>query len=790
MLRYTLRNTEIHPFPRPEGMPEALHALLVGRGVSSAAEAEAFLNPGRGNLLDPFLLSGMEAAARRVRAAMDAGEVICVYGDYDVDGVCASTILSGWLKSAGADARVYLPSRHSEGYGLNEEAIRGIAGWAKLMVTVDCGVTSVELVALAQDLGLDVVVTDHHRPPEGELPACPVVNPLLGGYPFPFLCGAGVAWKLVWALGGEAAAMPWVDVAALATVADVVPLTGENRAIVKLGLDAINNAPRRPGLEALIETAGVSGRRITSTDIAFMLAPRLNAGGRLGSANRSLALISEADPAKAREQAAELESENTRRKSVEQEILKGAEAQLEGFDFPSHRALVLAGKDWNPGVIGLAASRLVEKYNYPVVMLSGGGEFMTGSCRSIEGVDIHAALTGCAETLVKFGGHRQAAGLTLRSERLEDFRRALDAWLRANVDPMAYVPVRQYDAQMDFGHVTPGLIAALDGLQPTGFGNPAPLFRASASVIEARAVGAEGAHLKLTLAQDGHRLGGIAFREGARAGELGGGVDALFAVKLNTYMGRTEPQLELKALADADVFERLRTKLADEPRMVCDFLTQIFYNKKIPCANRDIRETDAGALRHWLSECPQGTLLLAGDIACAGRLMRLAGACPPDLYLGALPRDPRAFNAVCVLPAGNDLPKGYDRLVLAGLPEEWLPPDTAGAEVLRLAEPPGWLRQLPELDDMRAVYRALMRVLRRPAWCRTLWQLCRMAAEEAGLGEVCVAASILAMADMGVFHLTLDEGSITLSRGESPKVNPEDGAAWRTLRRWRETQLH
>ena len=224
--------------------------------------------------------------------------------------------------------------------------------------------------------------------------------------------------------------------------------------------------------------------------------------------------------------------------------------------------------------------------------------------------------------------------------------------------------------------------------------------------------------------------------------------------------------------------------------MVCDFLTQIFYNKKIPCANRDTRETDAGALRHWLSECPQGTLLLAGDIACAGRLMRLAGACPPDLYLGALPRDPRAFNAVCVLPVGNDLPKGYDRLVLAGLPEEWLPPDAAGAEVLRLAEPPGWLRQLPELDDMRAVYRALMRVLRRPAWCRTLWQLCRMAAEEAGLGEVCVAASILAMADMGVFHLTLDEGSITLSRGESPKVNPEDGAAWRTLRRWRETQLH
>jgi len=786
MLRYEARCSE-PAFPCPEGMSPALHRLLAGRGVDSIEAMAAFLNPGVDSLHDPMLLSDMPVVTARIRRAMDAGEVICVYGDYDVDGVCASAILSGWLKSQGADARVYLPSRHSEGYGLNENAIREIAGWAKLLVTVDCGVTSVELVALAKSLGLDVIVTDHHRPLEGALPDCPVVNPLLAGYPFPSLCGAGVAWKVVWALGGEAAAMPWVDVAALATVADVVPLTGENRAIVRLGLEAINEAPRT-GIAALIEAAGMEGKRITSTAIAFQLAPRLNAGGRLGSAMRSLALVVETDPAKAQAEAAALEAENTHRKSVETLILSEAEAQPKDFNFAAHRALILAGDGWNPGVIGLAASRLVEKYNYPVVLLAGGSDELTGSCRSIEGVDIHAALMGCAETLVRFGGHRQAAGLTLRAERLEDFRAAMDAWLWENVDPAAYIPVKQYDTDLDFDEITPLFITSLEALQPTGFGNPAPLFRARASVVDARAVGAEGAHLKLTLAQGGRRLGGIAFREGARVGALADDVDALFVPKLNTWMGRTEPQLEVRSLSDGDATGRLSSKVTDESRIQCDFLTEIIYNEKIPLVLTALPQLDESTLEGWMAERPQGTLIVTSELNCAGRLLSLAGDCPPDVVVGGLPEDPRAFNAVCVCPPVGACPTGYDRVVLAGVPGRWLTEDVV-KRAFRLPEAPAWTALLPDLTAMREVYLALMRVGRRPAWCPSLWQLVHMTAEEAGTADVTALASILAMADMGLFRIEQSPQAFSITRSDRARASPEQSAVWQLIQQWRAGSL-
>lgn len=782
MLRYTLRDTPSEGFPCPEGMPPALHRLLVGRGVASAEEAAAFLSPGVDSLNDPMALSDMDRACARIRAAMAKGEVICVYGDYDVDGVCASAILSGWLRSKGADVRVYLPSRHSEGYGLNEAAVRQVAEWARLLITVDCGVTSVALVALAKELGLDAIVTDHHRP-EAALPDCPVVNPLLGGYPFEFLCGAGVAWKLVWALGGEADAMAYVDIAALATVADVVPLTGENRAIVRLGLDAINAGPR-VGVAALIEAAGLTGKPITAGTVAFQLGPRLNAGGRLGSAERSLSLITETGLAKARALADELEKENARRRDVEKQILEEAEAQLKDFDFYAHRAIILAGADWNPGVIGLAASRLVEKYHYPVVLLSDRGDKLTGSCRSIEGVDIHAALTGCADVIEQFGGHRQAAGLTLLPENLGPFRDAMDAWLSANVAPDAWVPAQAYDAELDFEAVTPGLVAALDALQPTGFGNPAPLFRAECEVVDARAVGADGAHLKLTLAQGGHRLGGIAFREGPRAEKLSGRVDALFAPKLNVWMGRAEAQLEVRAMAEADPFERLSAKSADEAALQCDFLTEILYNRKIPPFSGEIAEIDGERLLGWMSERPQGTLALASDFAAARRLMALLPDCAPDLYVGELPGDPRAFNAVCACPGSGVIGKGYRRIVLVGMPAEYLP-ESLHAEVYRLPDVPEWRAALPDVDAMRAVYRALMRLMRRPMWCAGLSQLAREAAGEAGVHEITAAASILAMADMGLFELALSARPVAIRRRDCPKAAPEDSAVWRTIQRWR-----
>ena len=381
MLVYRRREAERAFFERPADMPRLLHAILVQRGIASAAEARAFLSPGEELLNDPLLLSDMGRVVERVRAALEAGKRICVYGDYDVDGVTAAAILYLHLTSLGADVRAYLPDRHREGYGLNEEAVRALAKDTDLLITVDCGVNAVDMAALAKKLGMDIVITDHHRP-GANLPDCPLVDPLLNGYPCPHLSGAGVAFKLVEALSGRAAAMEYVDLAALSTVADVVPLLGENRFIVRAGLQRMNEAPR-PGLKALKRAAGLEEKTLTAGHLGFQLGPRLNAGGRLGSARRGLELLITTDPARAETLAMELDAENSERRKVEMAILSEAEAMLEDFDFPAHRAIVLAREGWNTGVLGLAASRLVEAYHYPVILLSEEEGVLKGSCRSI-----------------------------------------------------------------------------------------------------------------------------------------------------------------------------------------------------------------------------------------------------------------------------------------------------------------------------------------------------------------------------------------------------------------------
>ena len=778
MLKYIERNAAPTPFERPEDMPPALYELLTRRGIASVEAAERFLHPDERSLHDPFLLNDMGAAADIIRAAMAHGDPICVYGDYDVDGVSASSIMKLWLQAHGADVSVYLPSRHTEGYGLNEPAIREIAGRAKLLVTVDCGVTSVELVDLAKSLGMTVIVTDHHRPGD-RLPDCPVVNPLLNGYPFPHLCGAGVAWKLIWALSGEIP-MDLVDIAALATVADVVSLTGENRAIVAMGLRAVNRHPR-PGIAALIEAAGLSGKPVTSTAIAFQLAPRLNAGGRLDTALRPLELVTTDDPARARALAEALNDENAERQAIEKKMLAEALSQLEGFDFIRHRAIILSGKGWNPGVIGLTASRLVEKYHYPVVMLSDQGDRLTGSCRSIEGVDIFEALSGCSEHLTRFGGHRQAAGLTLMPDRLGAFIDAMDAWLSAHIPPEIYIPALPYDAALGFDAVTPALIAALEGLQPTGFGNPAPVFRAVAEVVEARPVGMDGAHLRLTLAQEGHRLGGIAFREGPRAGELQGDcpVDALFVPKLNTYMGATSAQLEVKAIANADANARIASILGDEMALQCDFLTEIIYNNKMDAPAREIAPITEGRLSEWLGTSPQGTLMIAGDAASAALAARLG---PCDVYIGRLPDDPRAFNAVCLCPKRGKIPASYRRAVLMNCPAQAV--DFPG-ETFRLDARPDWVDAIPDLDHMRAVYRALMELCRRPLRFAGLQQLALLTAEDAGTDRLTALLSLLAIEDMGLFRYDFDALPARLVRLNKRKADPDQSRVWRMIQGWR-----
>ena len=779
MLRYRLRAQDRVWFPRPEDMNPTLHALLIQRGVSSAEEAERFLHPRAEHLRDPLLLNDMAEAVARIRGAMASGAHICVYGDYDVDGVSASALLADYLRAQGADVEVYLPSRHNEGYGLNEPAIRAIAERSALMVTVDCGVTSVELVALAKSLGLDVIVTDHHRPAE-TLPDCPVVNPLLNGYPFPSLCGAGVAFKLVQALGGLDAAMKYVDIAALATVADVVPLTDENRVIVKLGLERINESPR-PGIRALIEAAGLSEKKLGAGNIAFQLAPRLNAGGRIGSAMRSHELLLSATMAGARPIAEELEEENRRRKDVEQQILAEAESQLEGFDFPSHRALVLAGKGWNPGVIGLAASRLVEKYHYPTILLSESDGVLTGSCRSIPGVDIHAALTAVQDHLIRYGGHKQAAGLTLSAAELDGFRRDLDAWIGENVPPACFIPDEEYDMAVHFDELTEGFVAGLEALQPTGFGNPAPVLRSeSALVMESRPVGAEGAHLKLTLSEHSVHRGGIFFRAGALAGRLPETVDALFTPKLNTFMGRTEVQLELKSIKSGDVMSEIAAKVEEEDELQHEFLTEVLYNKKINLFSGDAEPLNVRQLQAMMAENPQGTLVLTADLGETARLAEALSESAPDVLVRALPDDLRAFNAICAYASGA-LPKGYRNVVLAGGPEAFQLPE--GARVWRLDAKAGWLGELPDVDQLREVYKAVRALGKRPLRIDDDGMLAHMAASAAGVEYVTAAAALLALNDMKLIELSPEPFRLTIC--PMCKTDPDSSAVWRALQAWR-----
>lgn len=780
MLEFVQRGGDRGYFPRPEGMPEVLHHLLIQRGVRSAEEAEAFLNPSAAQLRDPMLLNDMAEAVSRIRSAVAAGERICVYGDYDVDGVCASAILYSYLRALGADAEVYLPSRHDEGYGLNEAAVRAIAQRCGLLVTVDCGIASHDLIELAKPLGLGVVVTDHHRPGE-MLPECPVVNPLLGGYPFGYLCGAGVALKLVWALGGEEAAMGLIDLAAIATVADVVPLQDENRAIVHLGLQAINAAPR-PGVKALMDSARVEAGALDAQGVGFRLAPRLNAGGRLGSARRSFELLIEQDAFLAIAQADALEQENIRRQTVEREIRAQAEQQLEGFDFSAHRILLVRGEGWNPGVIGLTASHLREKYHYPVIVFSQNDGMLTGSCRSIEGVDIYQTLCRADDLLEKFGGHSQAAGLTLKVENFEALWARLDAYLFEYIPARAWLPVAEYDVPASISAFTEATVRMLSALEPTGCANPEPVFRAQVDLIEARAIGAQGAHLRILASQGGARRAGIFFGAGEMAHRLGDAAEILFTPQLNRWNGRTDVQLLLRAMRETDAAARIAAARPREAALLRGFLTELFYNRGIasPAAPEPIA---LGALCAQLEEAVQGTWVLCGSLELAQQIMDGAELMPPDLCIGHLPEDVRAFSSVIVCPDRlAPLPPAVRTLVLAGVPE---PAGLEGIRVLSLAgADAGLAAVIPDVNGMREVYKAFRRLAARPLRLKGMEALAHALAAESGETETACLLSVLTLMDMQL--IAVHDKPFTAALLPAHKTDPDSSAVWRSLQACRQ----
>ena len=562
------------PCPRPEvtalagalGLSETTASVLVRRGYADPAEAQAFLDAAVPEH-DPFRLGDMEAACAAIRAAIADGKPICVHGDYDVDGICATALAVSVLRELGAEVSWHLPSRFEEGYGLSGETLTRLAGGETgLVLTVDCGITAVEEVAHAKKLGLEVVITDHHRPGD-QLPDCPVVATRPSEYPFPELCGTGVVYKLAQALGAEGLDRR-LDLVALATVADVVPLLDENRGLVAAGLKRLA-VTSNPGLRALMAAARVDPATVDAGAIGFRLAPRINAAGRLGHPGTALELLLTDDRKEADRLAGELESLNRDRQAVEDRILREALAQV--AEWPEakqrRRGYVLAGEDWHRGVIGIVASRLVERFHRPVVLIAGGEEEWTGSGRSIPAFDLHGALGACASLLGRWGGHRAAAGLSIRPENVEAFAEAFAARAAADLSEDDLAPVVHVDAVVRGTELTLDLCAELERLAPFGLGNPGvTLLAVGCELSELGAVG-EGKHLKLAVRADGARSGAIAFGHGSQLDRYRRPVryDVAFKLAANHWNGTVSPQLVVKRIFDTpDRFDDLRLGLVAE----------------------------------------------------------------------------------------------------------------------------------------------------------------------------------------------------------------------------------
>jgi single-stranded-DNA-specific exonuclease len=546
-------------------LSEITASILVRRGYRDVEEARRFVT-GEIEPHDPFLLGDMAVAVEKIRVAIAAGQRICVHGDYDVDGICATALAVLTLRTLGADVEWHLPSRFEEGYGVSGDTISRLADeGCTLLVTVDCGITAVEEVAAAKERGLDVIVTDHHRPGES-LPDCPVVATRPSDYPYPELCGTGVVCKLAQALGVDVA--PYLDLVALATIADVVPLLDENRSLAIAGLRSLART-QRPGLQALLRSAGVDPAAVDAAAVGFRLAPRINAAGRLGRPDAALELLLTTDAEEAKRLANELETLNQDRQAVESRILRAAIAEVESWPEARRRSrgYVIWGEDWHEGVIGIVASRLVERFNRPVVLIAGTGGAWKGSGRSLSAFDLHGALAACSQHLERFGGHRAAAGLSIDPAKLEEFAAAFAAHADATLVEEDLVPVTRIDAVLPGSALTLALATELERLAPFGLGNPeVTLLVPGCEAVQPGVVG-EGKHLRFRIRQGGSDAGSaIAFGLGSQLDRMRRPVryDIACRLKENRWNGTIAPQLVVRRLFDApEGYEELRASLAE-----------------------------------------------------------------------------------------------------------------------------------------------------------------------------------------------------------------------------------
>lgn len=549
----TLEQKEVQKLAGQLHISPVLARVLLNRGIDTASKGEHFLHDTLADLPDPFLMKGMKKAVQRLSEALDKQENIVIYGDYDVDGITSTSLVYDVLHKLGGQPDFYIPERQKEGYGLNETALAQLSRQYDLLITVDCGISSAALVEKYRSQ-LDIIITDHHEPPEVIPPALAVLDPKQKdcAYPYKELAGAGVAYMLCRALWQQRCGeeLPgFTDLAALGTIADLVPLTGENRTLVRYGLAAMQEG-KRTGLTALLQASGLSGKAITAGRIAFTAAPRLNAAGRISHASRGVRLLLETDADKARAAAEALSQLNAERQEIEHTIAKEAVAQIEAKGQGQDEVLIAWHSGWHVGVIGIAASRLVEKYYRPSLVITVTGGIGKGSCRSIPGFNMYEALTSAADLLIQFGGHTMAAGFSIKEENIEKLRQRLITYARVHLTAEDYIPLLTVDEQLRGQDITLELIDELSRLEPYGMGNSRPVFSLSGVQAEnLRTMGKEQQHLRLTVrSEEGEKLTAIGWSRADLCEAIvpGDSIDLAFQLERNEYNGLVTAQLILQ----------------------------------------------------------------------------------------------------------------------------------------------------------------------------------------------------------------------------------------------------
>lgn len=741
------------------GYDEIIARLLTMREIDTPKDAQAFLNPSKDMLHDPFLLSDMDKAVKRINSAVADGESIVIYGDYDADGVTAVAILKGYFDSLGAKADYYIPSRHFEGYGLNNAAIEKLVLDHSLMITVDCGIDCFHEVEYAKGLGLDIIITDHHQLKELLPDAVAVINPLRGDYPCRRLCGAGVALKLVQALGGVEAAMSLIDLAAIGTVADIVPLLGENRAITALGLKLLN-AKIRPGINAICKAANLRGKSITSGHIGYTIGPRINAGGRIDRSAKSVDLLLTDDEDVAMEIAAQLEEHNSERQRLERQITVECEEMLEReVDFTRDRAIMLMSEGWNLGVVGIVASRLAERWSMPVLLFSKEDGSITGSGRSVSGVHIFKAISACSHLLTRFGGHEMAAGLTMPADNFEKFKEGLNEYLKKHVSPESFLPKAYYDIEINSPQISMHLCRQLDQLLPFGLGNPTPTFLLRDAMAEdVKLMGSDQRHVKCTMTQETsprQRVDCVGFSMADRVQLLSAPVDMLVQLGINEWNDRVYLQTIIRNLKPAkSAFTQAISNDYDE--IMLDFLRAMLY-----CDDGGMCADELPIVKEF-PRLERGDMLICSDPANIDEAMlkKAYDAGVQACFVAAPDDDKRAFPCLVTAPLPGESFGIYRRFIFLDRPWAPLPgcllEQNPAAEMTALKGGDEMTLKLPNREEMIRIYSYIVARAHPLNLCLTLREASARAASDLDISRLEFMCALVIFGELGFISVDME----------------------------------